>query len=56
MKFVLFLLILSANLLFFSYWTALMFLELRNQIRTKFKNIYLIVCLCGRSEKLEMEI
>ena len=56
MKVVLFLLILTSNMCFFTYWSACMFIELKAQLRTKFSKLYLILCLCGKVQKFEDEI
>ena len=42
-KFILFLVILISNLVFFSYWTYKMLSEIKNLLRSKFKKLYLYV-------------
>ena len=48
--------IVIANLVFFSYWLAQMYQEIKNKVRKAIPKIYLLVCLCGNKEKLVYEI
>lgn len=42
-RFFLFLIIIISNMLFFSYWAYKMVGEIKNQVRTKFKKVYLYI-------------
>jgi len=52
-KFVLFGVIMLANLIFFGYWLYKMLLEVRNTLIKKFEKLYLYLFLCGDRNKLE---
>jgi hypothetical protein len=52
-KFVLFGVIMLANLIFFGYWLYKMLQEVRNTLIKKFEKLYLYLFLCGERNKLD---
>ena len=48
--------IIIANMVFFAYWLAQMYQEIKNKLRKAIPKIYLMVCLCGNKQKLLFEI
>ena len=47
--------ILISNLCFFLYWGIMMYLEIKNMLRSKFSKLYLFCCLCGNMRRLDKE-
>lgn len=48
--------IVFVNLIFFTYWSYKMYQEIKAKFRSKLPKIYLAMCLCFNSRKLQFEI
>ena len=51
-----FAIIVISNIVFFSYWLAQMYQEIKNKVRKIVPNLYMWTCLCGDRNRLIFEI